>query len=174
MSDYRYELRRGDEVIATGHFSREQPLEVGERITIGSRSGIVQARFPEANGTLNPGRTVWNGVLRPTPLSRSYRVEISYRALYEPSVRVLDVLETREGNSLPPASSIAAARLPVRARRLERQHVPGRQHRPMDGRMARELPIWLATGDWHGGGEWPPPRRQMDDATDSKDLPTAR
>lgn len=42
MPDYRYELRRGDEVIATGHFSREQPLEVGERITIGSRSGIVR------------------------------------------------------------------------------------------------------------------------------------
>jgi hypothetical protein len=42
MPDYRYELRRGDEVIATGHFSREQPLEVGERIAIGSRSGIVR------------------------------------------------------------------------------------------------------------------------------------
>jgi hypothetical protein len=42
MPDYRYELRRGDEVIATGHFSREQPLEVGERITIGSRAGIVR------------------------------------------------------------------------------------------------------------------------------------
>jgi hypothetical protein len=42
MPDYRYELRRGDELIATGHFSREQPLEVGERITIGSRSGMVR------------------------------------------------------------------------------------------------------------------------------------
>jgi hypothetical protein len=42
MPDYRYELRRGEEVIATGHFSREQPLEVGERITIGSRAGIVR------------------------------------------------------------------------------------------------------------------------------------
>jgi hypothetical protein len=42
MPDYRYELRRGDEVIATGHFSREQPLEVGEWITIGSRAGIVR------------------------------------------------------------------------------------------------------------------------------------
>jgi hypothetical protein len=29
-------------VIATGHFSREQPLEVGERITIGGRAGIVR------------------------------------------------------------------------------------------------------------------------------------
>ena len=46
MPDYRYELRRGDEVIATGHLSREQPLEVGERITIGSRSGIVRSIDP--------------------------------------------------------------------------------------------------------------------------------
>ena len=42
MPDYRYELRRGDEVIATGHLSREQLLEVGDRITIGSRTGIVR------------------------------------------------------------------------------------------------------------------------------------
>lgn len=43
MPEYRYELRRGDEVIATGHLSSEQPFEVGERITIGSRSGIARA-----------------------------------------------------------------------------------------------------------------------------------
>lgn len=46
MPDYRYELRRGDEVIATGHLSREQPLEVGERITIGGRIGIVRDIVP--------------------------------------------------------------------------------------------------------------------------------
>jgi hypothetical protein len=40
-AEYRYELRRGDEVIATGHLSSEPPFEAGERITIGSRSGIV-------------------------------------------------------------------------------------------------------------------------------------
>ena len=46
MPYYRYELRRGDEVIATGHFTREQQLEVGERIAIGSRTGIVRAVEP--------------------------------------------------------------------------------------------------------------------------------
>jgi hypothetical protein len=46
MPDYRYELRRGDEVIATGHLSREQALEVGERIAIGGHSGIVRAIEP--------------------------------------------------------------------------------------------------------------------------------
>jgi hypothetical protein len=43
---YRYELRRGDEVIATGHLTRERSLEVGERITIGASAGIVRAIEP--------------------------------------------------------------------------------------------------------------------------------
>lgn len=42
MPDYRYELRRGEEVIATGHLSREQAFEVGDRITIGTSAGIVR------------------------------------------------------------------------------------------------------------------------------------
>jgi hypothetical protein len=44
--DYRYELRRGDEVVATGHLTREQPLEVGELIEIGGQQGIVRTVEP--------------------------------------------------------------------------------------------------------------------------------
>ncbi|HET8895410.1 MAG TPA: hypothetical protein VFM96_15075 [Gaiellaceae bacterium] len=46
MPDYRYELRRGEEVLATGRVNYEQPLEVGERIVIGGRPGIVRAVEP--------------------------------------------------------------------------------------------------------------------------------
>lgn len=46
MPDYRYELRRGDDVLATGHLSHERPLEVGDRITIGSQSGTVRSIDP--------------------------------------------------------------------------------------------------------------------------------
>jgi hypothetical protein len=46
MPNYRYELRRGDDVIATGHLSREEPLEIGVRITIGSQAGIVRTIEP--------------------------------------------------------------------------------------------------------------------------------
>jgi hypothetical protein len=44
--DYRYELRRGEEVIATGHLSRERPMQVGERIVIAGRPGIVRSVEP--------------------------------------------------------------------------------------------------------------------------------
>jgi hypothetical protein len=47
VPDYRSELRHGEKVIATGHLSREQPLEVGERITIGSQPGIVRTVEPQ-------------------------------------------------------------------------------------------------------------------------------
>jgi hypothetical protein len=43
---YRYELRRGEEVVSTGHLTREQPLEVGERLVIGGLPGIVRTVEP--------------------------------------------------------------------------------------------------------------------------------
>jgi hypothetical protein len=43
---YRYELRRGDELVATGRLSLERPLEVGERVEIGESCGIVRAIEP--------------------------------------------------------------------------------------------------------------------------------
>ena len=46
MPEYRYELRRGEEVLATGHLSREQPLAVGDEITIGSERGLVRTIEP--------------------------------------------------------------------------------------------------------------------------------
>jgi hypothetical protein len=44
--EYRYELRRDDEVVATGRVSYEQPLEVGGRIEIGGQPGIVRTVEP--------------------------------------------------------------------------------------------------------------------------------
>jgi hypothetical protein len=41
--EYRHELRRGDLAVATGHLGREQPLEVGERVELAGRTGIVRA-----------------------------------------------------------------------------------------------------------------------------------
>ncbi len=43
---YRYELRRGEELIATGRLTRERALEVGERIAIGGRPGVVRSIEP--------------------------------------------------------------------------------------------------------------------------------
>jgi len=44
--EYRYELRRGDEVVATGRLSREQPIEVGQKVEIAGQTGTVRTAEP--------------------------------------------------------------------------------------------------------------------------------
>ncbi len=43
---YRFELRRAEDVVATGHVNWEEPLEVGDSITIGRRQGIIRTIEP--------------------------------------------------------------------------------------------------------------------------------
>jgi hypothetical protein len=46
VPDYLYELRIQDQILATGHLSREGPLEIGEQVVIGGRPGIVRTIEP--------------------------------------------------------------------------------------------------------------------------------
>jgi hypothetical protein len=109
-------------------------------------------------------------VLQPTPLSRSYRVEICYRARCEPAVRVLDTLETREGKSLPHVYRGGTLCL-YESGDWNGSMSLAESIVPWTAEWLANYEIWLATGDWHGGGEWPPPRSQTDAATaaDMKD-----
>lgn len=43
---YRYELRRVEELVATGHLTREHPFELGDRIALGGSAGTVRAVDP--------------------------------------------------------------------------------------------------------------------------------
>jgi hypothetical protein len=45
-TSYRYELRRGDEVLATGHLSSEEPFTVGDRISVNRRDGVIRTIEP--------------------------------------------------------------------------------------------------------------------------------
>jgi len=44
--EYRYELRQGALVFATGHLTRDVPLQVGDLIAIAGRAGIVRSIEP--------------------------------------------------------------------------------------------------------------------------------
>ena len=47
---YEYELRELDEKIATGRITVDQPLAVGDQVTIGKRVGIVTDLLPALTG----------------------------------------------------------------------------------------------------------------------------
>jgi hypothetical protein len=44
---YAYELRRADQVVATGHMKQEDPLVVGDPVVIGGHRGIVDTVSPQ-------------------------------------------------------------------------------------------------------------------------------
>jgi hypothetical protein len=44
--EYRYELRRGRELVATGRLTWEQPLEVGARLEIAGHTGRIRSIEP--------------------------------------------------------------------------------------------------------------------------------
>jgi len=130
----------------------------------------LHTRFPGGRGAVKCGRLVWTTSLQPTPLSRSYRIEIVYDGRRQPRVRVLDKLATRDGKVLPhtyigdllclhesddwtPTMSIADTIVPWTSEWLVHYE------------------IWLATGDWYGGGEWPPRRRNEADEPAGKESP---
>ncbi len=117
----------------------------------------LHARFPAGKCSLKAGRLLWRAELTPTPLSRSYRVEVSYRAGGLPRVRVLDELATREGRSLPHTYSDGTLCLHESHDWMEWMYIAD-SIVPWTVEWLAHYELWVATGDWHGGGEWPPRR----------------
>ena len=132
------------------------PQEMG--LSLAQQAFALHGRFPQVRAILNPTLLVWTGGIQPTALSRTYTVRIAYHLANYPRVSVLEpFLKTRAGERLPhtyedgtlclhklgewkPSMLIVDSTLPWTAEWL----------------IYYEL--WLVTGEWYGGGEWPPPR----------------
>jgi hypothetical protein len=99
-------------------------------------------------------------------VSRTYVIEVKYRYGSVPSARVVSHLRTRRGESLP--------------------HVWNHRHRvlclhqtedwsprmliantivPWASEWCLFYELWLVTGEWDGGGEWPPTGSQTSTLT---------
>jgi hypothetical protein len=119
----------------------------------------LHASFPEVRADLSPKRLIWRGTITPTALSRAYRVSITYRLRQYPEVQVLaPALETRPGESIPHLFSNGTLCL-----HLEDEWSPDMlvvdTTVPWTSEWLLNYELWLATGSWYGGGEWPPPRQ---------------
>lgn len=131
---------------------RRQPAD----LSLAQQAFALRGRHPDTDIVLAHRRLRWTGSLKPSAFSRTYLVQVIYCPGHMPEVRVLrPVLEARLAESLPHIYQGGLLCL----------------HRSGDwnGRMlladtiipwAAEwlffYEIWKATGDWHGGGEWPP------------------
>jgi hypothetical protein len=126
----------------------------------------LHARFREAKAKVKPTVLVWTGDLQPTPLSRTYRIEITYLAGRVPKVRVIDPpLESRPGETLPHVYAGGTLCLHLDGEWTSDMLIVDTTV-PWTSEWLINYEIWKATGEWHGGGEWPP-RREGDADTDA-------
>jgi hypothetical protein len=53
---YSYELRRGDQIVATGYLNHDSPPAVGDRVTVAGHTGIIREIIPGVGH--NPKRLI--------------------------------------------------------------------------------------------------------------------
>ena len=129
----------------------------------------LRGTFPKAKTKLTPTRFTWIGRLQPSELSRVYTVRITLDDGRYPKVRVIDpVLATRPGESIPHLFEDGSLCLHLEdewnsATMMVDSTVP------WTSEWLFNYEIWMGTGKWYGGGEWPP-RRQDIEQDDSVSL----
>jgi hypothetical protein len=92
----------------------------------------------------------------------------------QPQVRVLDELASREGRSLPHVYSDGTLCL-HETDEWKATMVIADTIVPWTAEWLAHYEIWLVTGDWYGGGEWPPRRtgaHELAAADEAKEPPT--
>lgn len=117
--------------------------------------------FPNSEVVLDRRRLTWRGSIQPTAASRQYLVEIVYELGWYPAVRIVEpALDCWKGESTPHIYDNGCLCL----------HLPGEWRSGMliarstvawTSEWLLNYEIWLGTGIWYGGGEWPP-RRPLD------------
>lgn len=120
----------------------------------------IKALFPDSSPTSNHNRLVWNHTITPSPLSASYDVKLVYVRDDWPKVYVVNPkLELYPGEvALPHVYSTEEQWLCLYYR-------PGREWKadmhladtiiPWTCEWLLHYELWLATGNWHGGGIHP-------------------
>jgi hypothetical protein len=117
----------------------------------------LRAHFPDGQAKLKAGRLLWTGALQPTPLSRTYRVQVAYGPLGQPKVRVLEKLLAYAERSLPHVYADGTLCLHQSNEWTTRMSIADTIV-PWAAEWLAYYEIWLVTGEWYGGGEWPPAR----------------
>jgi hypothetical protein len=127
--------------------------------SLAQQAFALRASFPAAHAQLSPQQLIWRGTITPTALSRDYTVSITYRLDRFPKVRVVaPALEGRPSEAIPHLFSDGSLCLHLddewsAAMLIVHTTVP------WTSEWLFNYEIWLATGAWHGGGQWPPTRQ---------------
>ncbi|MCL4743498.1 MAG: hypothetical protein KJZ54_14980 [Phycisphaerales bacterium] len=129
----------------------------------------LRKHYPTATCSVKRSCLRWVGEVHPTPLSDRYLLELVYKIEEVPRVKVLSpVLQRRD--DLPPPHMYSEDRLCLylpRTGEWSREMVIATTIVPWASEWCMYYEIWLATGEWRGGGVHPGERHKKQDLEDA-------
>ena len=122
-----------------------------------TQKAALQRAFPESNGRVRRNRLYWIAELQPTGISDAYNIELTYSLEKPPKVFVVSPeLENREGEEIPHRYSDGSLclYLPRNGEWNSSMYV-SETTVPWICEWLFHYELWLATGEWLGGGVHP-------------------
>jgi hypothetical protein len=117
----------------------------------------LRKHYPSANASIERSCLRWTGTVHPTPLSDKYALELVYKLDSVPNVRVLSPeLECRDGQR--PPHMYTRDRICLYwpwEMEWSQEMVLATTIVPWASEWCMYYEIWLATGEWRGGGVHP-------------------
>lgn len=131
------------------------------KLSAAAQAGLMKSVFPDGNSSLSQDRLVWKGDITPTPISQTYSIKIVYTVSSGVEVYVVKPkpLPLADGEKkLPHVYSHEEQRLCLylpRAKEWDGSKHIAKTILPWTSEWLMYYELWLATGEWLGGGEHP-------------------
>lgn len=127
------------------------------RLNLAVQMGHLRKHYPAAECSIKRSCLRWTGTVLPTPLSDSYKLELLYKLDSVPKVRVVSPVLEKVNGERPPhmySEDRLCLYLP-RAMEWTKEMVLATTIVPWASEWCMYYEIWLATGEWRGGGVHP-------------------
>ena len=133
-----------------------------KKITLAKQLVNLTASYPDSQGWIRYRKQLtWWGKIRPSPLSQMYTVNLTYELGQPPEIWVIgDELERLNDPDFPHKYEVDAEGKKVRLclyryREFDAYKLLSDTIVPWVVEWLYHYEIWLATGEWCGGGEHP-------------------
>jgi hypothetical protein len=126
-------------------------------INLARQEQRLRQLFPRSKSRVRSSKLTWESDLTPTPVSDKYHVRLSYSLEAPPLIRVIDPELELPGGKSPPhlyKGGSLCLYLPG-AGEWRRSLYLGDVVIPWVAEWLANYEVWLATGEWYGGGVQP-------------------
>jgi len=141
-----------------------------KKIQLIQQAAALRSAYPEGECDIEKRKKLlWDGKVRPTPISQEYTVSLTWELGWAPKVWIIgDKLQKLDDSNFPHIFEIDKAKKMVRLCLYRYQEFSSYKYLsktiiPWTIEWLYFYEIWLATGEWCGGGDHPKAGDKKDD-----------